>query len=122
MQRAFLLRNRRRVRKAASTRSRVRGTAERPRLTVHRSSQQIYVQAIDDLRGVTLAASSSLDPTLKSKLEGRKVETARVVGEDIARRLLERGVKTVVFDRGWYRFHGRVKSLAEGARKAGLAF
>ena len=122
MERAFRLRILRRKRKAGSVRRRVRGTAARPRLTVHRSSKQIYVQAIDDLRGVTLAASSTLDPVLGEKLEGTKTAAAKAVGEDIARRLLEKGVKAAVFDRGWYPYHGRIKALADGARSGGLDF
>ncbi len=122
MERAVRLRTLRRARKAGSVRRRVRGTAERPRLTVHRSSKQIYVQAIDDLHGITLAASSTLDPTLSEKLEGTKVQAAKAVGEDIARRLLEKGVKAAVFDRGWYPYHGRIKALADGARSGGLDF
>ncbi len=122
MDRTFHLRNVRRARKAASVRSRVRGTAERPRLTVSRSSKQIYVQAVDDARGVTLAASSTLDPGLRAALTGTKTESAKAVGQDIARRLIEKGVAKAVFDRGWYRYHGRVKALAEGARSGGLSF
>jgi large subunit ribosomal protein L18 len=122
MERAFRLRTLRRARKAASVRRRVRGTPERPRLTVHRSSKQIYVQAVDDLHGITLASSSSLDPTLRERLEGSKTEAAKAVGEDIAKRLIDKGVKLAVFDRGWYRYHGRVKALAEAARTAGLDF
>jgi large subunit ribosomal protein L18 len=122
MERAKLLRSIRRERKAKSVRKRVRGTSERPRLTVHRSSKQIYVQAIDDDHGVTLAASSSLDPELRAKLEGTKTDTAKAVGGDIARRLLAAGVGKAVFDRGWYRYHGRIKALAEAARAGGLSF
>jgi large subunit ribosomal protein L18 len=122
MERATHLRNVRRARKAASVRSRVRGTAERPRLTVHRSSKQIYVQAIDDDAGVTLAATSTLDPELRKALEGTKTASAKVVGEDIAKRLIAQGVGKAVFDRGWYRYHGRIKALAEGARSGGLSF
>jgi large subunit ribosomal protein L18 len=122
MERAKLLRSIRRERKAKSVRKRVRGTSERPRLTVHRSSKQIYVQAIDDDRGVTLAASSSLDPELRAKLEGTKTDTAKAVGGDIARRLIAVGVGKAVFDRGWYRYHGRIKALAEAARAGGLSF
>ena len=122
MERAFFLRTLRRTRKAASVRSRVRGTGERPRLTVHRSSKQIYVQAIDDAAGVTLAASSTLDPELKKELAGNKTASAKAVGQDIAKRLIAKGVGKAVFDRGWYRYHGRVKALAEGAREGGLSF
>ncbi len=122
MDRAFHIRNIRRARKAASVRSRVRGTSERPRLTVRRSAKQIYVQAVDDSQGVTLAASSTLDPELRKSLSGTKTASAKVVGQDIARRLLEKGVAKAVFDRGWYRYHGRIKALAEGARAGGLSF
>ncbi len=122
MERALHLRNVRRARKTASVRSRVRGTSERPRLTVRRSSKQIYVQAVDDARGVTLASSSTLDPDLRKALTGTKTASAKVVGEDIAKRLLAKGVAKAVFDRGWYRYHGRVKALAEGARAGGLSF
>jgi large subunit ribosomal protein L18 len=122
MNRARHLRNVRRTRKARSVRRKVRGTPERPRLTVHRSSKQIYAQAVDDLHGVTLASVSSLEKDLKAKLAKPKAVTAKAVGEELARRLLARGVDAVVFDRGWYRFHGRVKALAEGARAGGLKF
>ncbi len=122
MERAFRLRTLRRARKAATTRRHVRGTPERPRLTVHRSCKQIYVQAVDDLHGVTLAASSSLDAEIKARIDGSKTAAAKVVGLDIAQRLLGRGVKAAVFDRGWYRYHGRIKALAEGAREGGLSF
>ena len=122
MERAFRLRTLRRARKAQTTRRGVRGTPERPRLTVHRSAKQIYVQAVDDLHGVTLAASSTLDAGLKPGLTGSKTEAAKVVGQDIAKRLLGRGVSAAVFDRGWYRYHGRIKALADGARAGGLSF
>ena len=122
MERAKHLRNLRRERKTASVRRRVRGTSERPRLTVRRSSKQIYVQAIDDVAGVTLAASSTLDPELKKSLEGTKTDAAKAVGGDIAKRLLAKGVGKAVFDRGWYRYHGRIKALAEAARAGGLSF
>ena len=122
MERAYYLRNVRRTRKTASVRKGIRGTAERPRLTVRRSSKQIYVQAIDDGQGITLAASSTLDPELRTSLTGTKTDSAKAVGQDIAKRLLARGVGKAVFDRGWYRYHGRVKALAEGARAGGLSF
>ena len=122
MNRARHLRNVRRARKARSVRRKVRGTPERPRLTVHRSSKQIYAQAVDDLHGVTVASASSLEKELKEKLGKPKASAAKAVGAELARRLLEKGVDAVVFDRGWYRFHGRVKALAEGARAGGLKF
>ena len=112
----------RRLRRQRHVRKRTRGTGERPRLSVHRTNKAIYVQAIDDLHGVTLAASSSLDKSLRDSASGTKTEVAKQVGADIARRLKERGVEKVVFDRGWYKFHGRVKALADAAREGGLQF
>ncbi|HID85941.1 MAG TPA: 50S ribosomal protein L18 [Anaerolineae bacterium] len=115
--REALERRHRRVRK------RVYGTPERPRLNVFRSLKHIYAQIIDDTRGHTLAAASTLDPQLRDRLDGlRKTEQARLVGELIAQRALQRGIKRVVFDRGGYLYHGRVKALAEAARKEGLEF
>ncbi|MCB9897106.1 MAG: 50S ribosomal protein L18 [Planctomycetes bacterium] len=121
MQRQIKLRTIRRERRQQHVRKKVRGTPERPRLSVHRSSKQIYVQAIDDFNGVTLASASSLDKELR-EASGTKTDMAKAVGKDIARRLVERGVKAAVFDRSWYKFHGRVKALAEAAREAGLDF
>ena len=101
----------------ARIRGRISGTAERPRMTVFRSNKQIYVQLVDDLVGKTLVAASS-----KGIENGTKTEIAAVVGENIAKKALEAGITTVVFDRNGYLFHGRVKSLADAARKAGLKF
>ncbi|MEI9917035.1 MAG: 50S ribosomal protein L18 [Methylovirgula sp.] len=93
----------------------------KPRLSVHRSSKQIYAQIIDDAAGRTLAAASTLEKTNRDALKtGATIEAAREVGKQIAARALEAGVKEVVFDRGAYVYHGRVKALAEGAREAGL--
>ena len=122
MQRKEKLRDKRRARKIKRVRKHLRGTPERPRLSVHRTSRQIYVQAIDDYNGVTLAASSSLDKELKGDITGRGIAAAEQVGESVAKRLSDKGIKAVVFDRGWYRYHGRVKAVAEGARKGGLEF
>lgn len=97
------------------------GTAARPRLAVFRSLNQIYAQVIDDTRGHTVAAASSLEKEVRS-LVGTKTEHARAVGTLIAERAKAAGVQQVVFDRAGYRYHGRVKSLAEGARAAGLDF
>ena len=95
----------------------------RPRLSVFRSSKQIYAQVIDDERGVTLAAASSLEKENREALKtGATVDAAKQIGEQIARRALEKGVSEVVFDRGGYMFHGRVKALADGAREGGLKF
>ena len=96
------------------------GTAERPRLAVHRTLHHIYAQAIDDLRGVTLAQASSLDKELKGS--GGNVPAAKSVGALIATRVQALGLTQVVFDRGGFLYHGRVKALAEAAREAGLKF
>jgi large subunit ribosomal protein L18 len=112
-----------RVRRHRRVRRRVSGTAERPRLAVFRSLTHIYAQVIDDSRGHTLAAASDLDAELRGKRNGKKkTEVAELVGEALARRATEKGVKAVVFDRGGFRYHGRVRALAEAARKGGLAF
>lgn len=104
-------------------RGKISGTAERPRLAVFRSTKHIYAQAIDDLQGKTLAAASTLDGEAKVE-EGasRKVAAAKAVGELIAKRLTEKGVRKVIFDRGGFVYHGRVKALADAARKHGLEF
>lgn len=107
----------RRLKIRARIRGRISGTAQRPRMSVFRSNKQIYVQLIDDLNGRTLAAASS-----KGITEGTKCEIAAKVGEKIADVAKAAGIDTVVFDRGGYLFHGRVKSLADGARKGGLKF
>ncbi len=113
----------RRVMRHRRVRKKVRGTGERPRLAVFRSLNHIYAQLIDDDRGVTLAAVSSLEKDVREQRDGKsKSDVATVVGSLIAQRGSESGVKTVVFDRGGYRYHGRVKSLAEAARKGGLTF
>ncbi len=105
------------------TRKYIKGTGERPRLNVYRSLNHIYAQVIDDDAMHTLAAASTLDAELRASLgEKTKSEAAALVGELIARRALEKGVKQVVFDRGGYLYTGRVQQLAEGARKAGLEF
>jgi large subunit ribosomal protein L18 len=101
----------------------VRGTAGRPRLVVFRSLKHIYAQVVDDDRGVTVAAAGSLSPELKDALRsGGNVAAAKAVGELIARKAQASGVAAVVFDRGGYKYHGRVKALADAARAAGLVF
>ena len=104
-------------------RNKISGTPERPRLNVYRSLNNIYVQIIDDVAQNTLVSASTLDEEIKSKLKatGNK-EAAKAVGELIAKRAIEKGIKVVVFDRGGYIYHGRVKELAEAAREAGLEF
>jgi large subunit ribosomal protein L18 len=95
----------------------------KPRLSVHRSSKQIYCQIIDDTEGRTIASASSLEKANRESLKtGATVEAARIIGQQLAARAVEAGVKEVVFDRGSYVYHGRVKALAEGAREGGLAF
>ena len=101
----------------ARIRGKISGTAARPRMSVFRSNKQIYVQLIDDLAGVTLASASS-----KGVEQGTKSEIAAVVGQNIAKKAIEAGITEVVFDRNGYLFHGRVKSLADAARGAGLKF
>lgn len=101
----------------------VRKAGGRLRLSVHRSNKNIYAQVIDDTKGVTLAAASSLDLTLKERVKkGSDIEAAREVGKLIAERARAAGVQQVVFDRGAYLYHGRVKALAEAAREGGLSF
>ena len=99
----------------------VKGTAERPRLSVFRSNKQIYAQLIDDVQGVTLAAVSSAAKEMTAT-KGPKVDLAREVGKKIAEKAVQSGIKTCVFDRGGYLYHGRVKALADAAREAGLQF
>ena len=112
-----------RIRRKVTIRKKISGTPERPRLTVFRSAKHIYAQVIDDSRGVTLAAASSLDKQLKSSLKtGADRSAASEVGKLIAERAKAAGVTEVVFDRGGYLFHGRVKALADAAREGGLSF
>jgi large subunit ribosomal protein L18 len=104
-------------------RKRVSGTPERPRLNVFRSNKHIYAQVIDDVNGRTLVSASTLDKELRDSItNGGNVEAARKVGALVAKRALEKGIKTVVFDRGGYLYHGRVAALADAAREAGLEF
>ena len=104
-------------------RKRVEGTSERPRLAVFRSNQHIYAQVIDDTAQHTLAAASTLDPDLKEKLESSATQEASAeVGKLVAQRAIAKGIQSVVFDRGGNLYHGRVKSLADAAREAGLDF
>ena len=101
----------------------VNGTAERPRMVVFRSNKQIYVQVIDDVKAVTLAAAASNDKELAAECKGKAgIEAAAIVGKKIAERCIAAGINTVSFDRGGYLYHGRVKSLADAAREGGLIF
>ncbi|MBE3571584.1 MAG: 50S ribosomal protein L18 [Moorella humiferrea] len=111
-----------RRRKHLRVRRRIMGTSERPRLSVYRSLRHMYAQIIDDTRGVTLVAASTLDPALKSLEATGNKEAAKKVGELIAQKALAKGIKKVVFDRGGNIYHGRIAALAEGAREAGLEF
>ena len=107
-----------RIRRHGRVRKKVRGTAERPRLAVFRSTKHIYVQVIDDLNGVTLASAS----TVADKQTGAKKVASEAVGKLIAERAKAAGIESVVFDRGGFRYHGRVAAIAEAARAAGLKF
>lgn len=116
----------RRRRIALRQRKRIAGTSERPRLRVFRSVSHIYAQVIDDMTGTTLAAAASTEPALKGTFEGTikggNVAGAKALGKTIAERLLEKGIKRVVFDRGGFLYHGRIRAVAEAAREAGLEF
>ena len=115
--------NAERKRRHVRVRKSVTGTAERPRLSVYRSTNHIYAQLIDDTKGVTLASASTLEKSVKAEIAGTtKREAAKVVGKLAAERAKEKGIETVVFDRGGYLYTGRVQSLADGAREAGLKF
>lgn len=104
-------------------RKKVSGTPDRPRLNVYRSLNNIYAQIVDDEAGRTVVSASTLDPEVKGQIKsGGNVEAAKAVGELVAKRAQEKGIKQVVFDRGGYIFHGRVKTLAEAARSGGLEF
>ncbi len=111
------------VRRKTRVRGKVSGTAERPRLCVTRTNVQIYAQLIDDVTGTTMVSISSIDPEMRSSLKsGANIEAAKAVGEALGRKAIEQGVAEVVFDRSGRLYHGRVKSLADGARSAGLKF
>ncbi|MDO4481967.1 MAG: 50S ribosomal protein L18 [Bacillota bacterium] len=116
-------RNAKRLGRHQRVRNKVFGTPERPRMCVFRSTKNISVQIIDDTKGHTLVAASTLDKEIKEKVAyGGNKEAAKVVGEVVAKRALEKGIDTVCFDRGGFLYHGRVKELADGAREAGLKF
>ncbi len=112
-----------RQKKHLRIRKNIKGTSEQPRLAVYRSAKHIYAQLIDDVNGKTLAAASSLEATLRPELKsGGDTKAAKLVGETIGKKALEKGITGVVFDRGGNIYHGRIKALAEGAREAGLKF
>ncbi|ENZ00758.1 50S ribosomal protein L18 [Clostridium thermobutyricum] len=109
-----------RLRRHLRVRKKVFGTPERPRLSVYRSEKNIYAQIIDDINAITLVSASSLEKDFSAK--GGNKEGAKLVGELVAKKAIEKGLTEVVFDRGGYVYHGRVQALAEGAREAGLKF
>lgn len=112
-----------RVNKHRRIRNKISGTAAKPRLAVFRSNNHIYAQIIDDVEARTLVAASTMEKDIASKLDKTSnVDAAKVVGEEVAKKALAKGIEEVVFDRGGYIYHGRVKSLADGAREAGLKF
>jgi len=112
-----------RIRRHARVRKHVAGTLVRPRLNVFRGLSHIYAQVIDDEAGNTLASASTLDHELRAKMEGKnKIEQAKLVGQAIAERAKAKGIGKVIFDRGGYKYFGRVKALADGAREGGLEF
>ena len=118
-----LSKNEARLRKHKRIRKKLAGTPDRPRLAVYRSLAQIYAQVIDDTSGKTIASASTVEKEFRSGEDaGGNVKAAKVVGENIAKRLLDKGIEQVVFDRGGFMYHGRVKALAEAAREAGLKF
>ncbi|MBM3995573.1 MAG: 50S ribosomal protein L18 [Planctomycetes bacterium] len=115
--------HRRQLRRRRHVRSHIKGTAERPRLTVFRSSKHIYAQLIDDETGVTLASASSRSKDVQGSLKyGGNIKASQVVGKKLAEAALAKGIKLAAFDRGHYRYHGRVKALADAAREGGLKF
>ncbi len=112
-----------RIRRHERVRSKVEGTSERPRLSVFRSLNHIYAQVIDDTKSQTLVSASTLDPEIAAGIDGKaKKSQAELVGQAIAKRAKEKGVEQVVFDRGGYKYNGRVQALADAARKEGLKF
>jgi len=112
-----------RIRRHRRIRAELKGSAAQPRLCVFRSSNHIYAQLIDDEAGATLASASTIVEDVKAKADGKnKIDQAKLVGSHVAKEALGKGIKQVVFDRGGYRYHGRIKALAEAARQAGLKF
>ncbi|RIA10495.1 large subunit ribosomal protein L18 [Flavobacteriaceae bacterium MAR_2010_72] len=116
-----LTKNQKRLRIKSRIRKVVSGTESRPRLAVFRSNKEIYAQVVDDVTGKTLASASSRDKDISSA-KGTKTDIAALVGKSVAEKALKSGIEAIAFDRGGYQYHGRVKSLAEGAREGGLKF
>lgn len=122
---AKISRNEQRIKRHIRIRQKIRGTPERPRLCVFKSLKHIYAQIIDDTPqegSRTLVSASTLDPEIRDKIKSDNVEAARLVGQILAQRALAKGIKKVVFDRGGYPYHGKVRALAEAAREGGLEF
>jgi len=112
-----------RIKRKARIRKKIRGNAERPRLSVFRSARHIYAQVIDDRAGATLVSASSVEPTFKEKAKFEsKRAAATFIGQLVAQRAIEKGIKQVVFDRNGFLYHGRIKAVSDGAREAGLEF
>lgn len=117
------LKNKQALRRKRSNRRRLQATADRPRLSVHRTSKHIYAQVVDDMNGKTLAGCGTTAKAFAGELEGKtKTERAAFIGQEIARRAKDAGVEKVVFDRGAFKYHGRIKALADAAREGGLSF
>ena len=115
--------NEKRLARHARVRKHISGTPERPRLCVFKSAKNIYAQVIDDTTGNTIASASTLDKDIKAEAaNGGNKAAAKLVGESVGKKAIEKGIETVAFDRGGFLFHGRVKELADGAREAGLKF
>ncbi len=115
--------NQERLRRHTRVRKKIYGTAETPRLSVYRSLNHIYVQIIDDVKGVTLCSASTMEKEVKGEIKDMtKTDAAKVVGKKVAERAVAKGVKEVVFDRGGYLYTGRVQAVADGAREGGLSF
>jgi large subunit ribosomal protein L18 len=116
-------RNQKRVERHFKIRNKIQGTPERPRLNIYRSAKHIYAQVIDDATGTTIVSASTADKELKDKVaELTKTEAAKVVGQAVGERAKDKGINAVVFDRGGYLYHGRIKVLADKARESGLEF
>jgi large subunit ribosomal protein L18 len=112
-----------RYRRHARVRAKIAGTSERPRLNIFRSLNHVYAQVIDDAKGETIVAASTLEPSMRDEAKGKaKTAKAEFVGTEVAKRAIEKGITQVVFDRGGYQYHGNIKALAEAARKGGLKF
>jgi large subunit ribosomal protein L18 len=123
MSKKLIKKREQRDRRRRRIRGRIEGSPERPRLSVFRSLENIFAQVIDDAAGTTLVSASTIDKGVRAQLEGKsKRESAKIVGQELAKRAKEAGITKVVFDRGGYQYHGRVAALAEGAREGGLDF